>query len=269
MVEEEKKDKIVNSHQPRFTKKVPFMGMAKIPKKDFTAKFDFGSPVEDVHGNDVLMFYTDHAIPSGLTYEEKENIINNGDGGITTLDPVKATKNCMTMHVATIPKSKGGGGKSCLAVVQNYDNHHLQKWMRQHNKITDPLVFVNRGQNERSRIFVPPTSSKIDKNWKMLKRFFNTVDDVLAELKPIATKVAKDNTIIVMTCNHGQSELLMNFVCNARAKGFDVSNILLFPTDQETKELAEGLGLTTYHDDNVSQTPFSLFLFYFFMCFPT
>jgi hypothetical protein len=45
--------------------------------------------------------------------------------------------------------------------------------------------------------------------------------------------------------------LLMNFACSARRKGFDLGNVLVFPSDKETKELAEGLGLTTYYDEKV------------------
>ena len=57
---------------------------------------------------------------------------------------------------------------------------------------------------------------------------------------------------MVLTCNHGQSELLMNFVCSAHARGFDLKNVLVFPTDFETKELAEGMGLATFYDEKVS-----------------
>jgi hypothetical protein len=49
----------------------------------------------------------------------------------------------------------------------------------------------------------------------------------------------------------GQSALLMNFACSARRRGFDLGNILVFPSDVETKEIAEGLGLTTYYDEKV------------------
>jgi hypothetical protein len=53
-------------------------------------------------------------------------------------------------------------------------------------------------------------------------------------------------------CNFGQSELLLNFACNARAKGLDIGNVLVFATDQETKTLAESVGLTAYFDERVS-----------------
>jgi hypothetical protein len=85
----------------------------------------------------------------------------------------------------------------------------------------------------------------------MLKTHFSSIDDILVELKLIAESVAVNNTIIVMTCNRGQSELLMNFVCNARAKGLPIDNVLVFPTDEETQILAEGLGLTKYYDKRV------------------
>ena len=44
----------------------------------------------------------------------------------------------------------------------------------------------------------------------------------------------------------------MNFVCAARARGLDLSPVLVFATDEETKELAEGLGLTSFYDETVS-----------------
>ena len=49
----------------------------------------------------------------------------------------------------------------------------------------------------------------------------------------------------------GQSELLMNFVCSATARNLDLSAVLVFATDEETKELAEGLGLTAFFDRTV------------------
>ena len=39
----------------------------------------------------------------------------------------------------------------------------------------------------------------------------------------------KGKTVIVMTCNRGQSELLMDFACSARARGLDLQNVVVFP----------------------------------------
>lgn len=55
-----------------------------------------------------------------------------------------------------------------------------------------------------------------------------------------------------MVCNHGQSELLMNFVCSANARNLDLSTVLVFATDEETKDIAEGLGLAAFFDKTVS-----------------
>jgi hypothetical protein len=54
-----------------------------------------------------------------------------------------------------------------------------------------------------------------------------------------------------MVCNHGQSELLMNFVCSTRARGISTKNILIFATDEETKAIAENMGLTAFYDEQV------------------
>jgi len=43
----------------------------------------------------------------------------------------------------------------------------------------------------------------------------------------------------------------MNFACSARARGFDLKNVLVFPSDLETKELAEGMGLMTFYEEKM------------------
>ena len=85
-----------------------------------------------------------------------------------------------------------------------------------------------------------------------LRTYFTSLDDVMKELKPIAKKVAKDNTIIVLVCNRGQSDLMMNFACNCKAKGIDTGNVLVFATDQHTHEVAEGMGFASFYDKRVS-----------------
>ena len=49
-----------------------------------------------------------------------------------------------------------------------------------------------------------------------------------------------------MVCNFGQSELLANFICSAKARKIDISSVLLFATDNETYLLAKSLGITAY-----------------------
>ncbi len=248
---EEGGGKSSTSAQPRFVEKSIFKGMAYTPKREFMSTYDFGSPIDSPFTSDVLLLYSPTAIPNDITDEQKLSITTSSSDDVPKFkDPIKATNNCNIMHVVTIP-TNGETKNVCLAIVPNYMNQLTQKWMRPKKDPKNKLEIATRGQTEESRVFIPPGESDISKHWETLRTYFNTIDDVLKELKPVAESVAKDNTIILMTCNMGQSELLINFVCNARAKGLDAENILVFPTDGETKELAEALGLTTFHDEKV------------------
>ena len=188
------------------------------------------------------------------------------------MDISTATENCDTLNVLQV--GNPGNTRQCLALVGDIsDSHHLQRWMRvpptKKGGIKAPpldrsqeLRRVGRGHNQNGgNPFQPPSDSDIKKHWKMLQNYFDSFEEKIGELKVVAEKVAVKNTIIVMTCNMGQSELLMNFVCNAKAKGLDISNILLFPTDQETKDLAEGLGLATFYDEKVSSFLYTCFAY--------
>ena len=76
---------------------------------------------------------------------------------------------------------------------------------------------------------------------------------VLERLGPFAKRAAGDGrAVVVMVCNHGQSELLMNFVCRARANNISTEHVvLLFSTDIETHELAESIGMVSCFDEEV------------------
>jgi hypothetical protein len=103
-----------------------------------------------------------------------------------------------------------------------------------------------------------------------LTEYLVGLPDSLERLRPIAAKVANDDNggddndgqatmktnnsqrrpIVVLVCNFGQSELLMNFVCSARARGLDLSQVLLFATDSDTAVLAKSLGLAVFEVGN-------------------
>ncbi len=213
----------------------------------------------DKNGEVLILYNTPKALPSDATNRHMVQY-ENGDG-ISLLSVDDATENCDTMNV--INTNNPGTTNQCLAIVGNYESYHVQRWMRLPEKNGEkidssvPLRAVSRGHGKNgSRQFVPPREHHIKQHWDVLQKYFENLDSVLAKLKPIAQKIATENTIIVMTCNMGQSELLMNFVCNARSKGLSLNNILVFPTDKATKELAEGLGLTTFFDEKVRMRPF-------------
>ena len=115
-----------------------------------------------------------------------------------------------------------------------------------------PLRYVSRLHGENGLQQRVPTPVSVKTYDETLVTYLSSLESVLEELKPIAQQAAKkDDTIIVMVCNHGQSELLMNFACSSRARGLDLSQVLVFATDMETKELAEGLGLLAFYDKKV------------------
>ena len=221
-------------------------GISKIPRQDFLMNFDYGTPSSDATAPVLMIHHGESSLP--ITNPDSSKLSTS----IVDMSAKDATENCDFMHVVTVPNRHD---RMCTAIVQNYENWHVQKWMKRKLSggpldTSEPLRVVNRAMDGQGRRhFRVPEGGTIRKHWKILQTYFENFDAVVEELKPIARKVAVDNTIIVMTCNKGQSELLMNFVCNAKAKGLDVSNVLVFPTDQETMDLAEGLGLTTFHDE--------------------
>eukprot|EP00804_Cyclotella_cryptica_P023346 CCRYP_000494-RB/>CCRYP_000494-RB protein AED:0.30 eAED:0.30 QI:0/0.83/0.71/1/1/0.71/7/1970/421 len=235
-------------------------GIARVKKDDLDALFDFGNPMEKGAGTsdeDAIIIYNDrNALPS--SNNSLAHAIEYNDGqGIPLTDPQTATENCDGMNVIFTGNPEHTA--QCTALIGNYESYHIQRWMRTDGGKIDhhlPLTHVSRGFAPRgkSNFYAPPydgRNSQVKRHWKMLLTFLQNVDAVLEDLTPILKKVARNNAVVVMTCNHGQSALLMNFACSARRKGFDLGNVLVFPSDKETKELAEGLGLTTYYDEKV------------------
>jgi hypothetical protein len=99
--------------------------MARIEKDEFVTKFDYGTPM-DKGGEEILMYNTDNAIPTGVQIANDE-VRNSDRDGLSLLSVDDANANCDYMIVTTVPpKNKG----QCLAIVQNYDNWHTQKWLR-------------------------------------------------------------------------------------------------------------------------------------------
>lgn len=243
-------------------------GMVRVKKGDVDDYFDFGNPIEVDHAgsnvDDALVLYS---YPKSLTFMKDKQLSHSAQyvdaySGIPLTDPETATEHCDSMNV--IFTGNPGNTRQCTAIIANLPSYHVQRWMKvdttRSSRIeTDlPLSLVSRGYvatRGKSNFYAPPFDgrhSPVKRHWKMLLTFFKYLDSVLDDLQPILAKISRENAVVVMTCNMGQSQLLMNFACSARRRGFDLGNILVFPSDVETKELAEGLGLATYYDEKVS-----------------
>ncbi len=242
-------------------------GIARVNKDKLGDFFDFGNPLSKGKGTgqeDALIIY--HSKGALPTDESVAHSVTVNDGnGIPLLEPQTATENCDAMNV--VFTANPGNTRQCTALIGNFESYHIQRWMRVDTVKTTaidpdlPLQLVSRGYAARGKanFYAPPSDSEyspVRRHWGQLKTFLQNVDKVLEELTPILKKVARNNAVVVMTVNMGQSSLLMNFACSARRRGFDLGNVLVFPTDLESKKLAEGLGLATYYDEsNMSAIP--------------
>jgi hypothetical protein len=111
-----------------------------------------------------------------------------------------------------------------------------------------------------------PSNTNIDLHREILSTYLTNLKGMQDELRSILEKIAIDKTVVVMTVNKGQSELLMNFVCQAKSKGFDLKNALLVPTDQFSKDIADELGLATFYNEHVSKPETSALIQFVITC---
>lgn len=96
-----------------------------------------------------------------------------------------------------------------------------------------------------------PKTNNLKMHRDIMLSYLRHFDEIRRDLGAILKSIAVKNTVVVSTVNKGQSELLMNFICSAHSRGFDLSNFIVFPTDSFSKELAEGLGVQTYYAEKV------------------
>jgi hypothetical protein len=187
------------------------------------------------------------------------------DDLLPLLNVQDATKHCLTMHVVSTLEMTGA--PQCLAIVSQYGSAHIHQWMRlatTHNNennnnelilgranMSFPLIPVGRGQlaTSHNEFFVPNDDS-IQKGWKFLARYMKHFTQTIQKLETILQPIASEkNSVIVMVANLGQSDLLVNFVCGTKSKHLDMSNIIVFVTDQESYDIATALGLAAYYDE--------------------
>jgi len=248
-----KRDGNIKKGQTRFPSEMSrfAFGAARTTRTEFLEKFDGGFPDslrDEAANSEVLIIYNNKkSVP---TAQREQTIFDDGDG-FPKLNVDDATQNCENLHV--VSTKAAWDAPQCLAIVGQYSSFHIHQWMRIDGKKADmslPLKPVSRGQMASGKDeFAVPGLAAIRKGWNFLSLYMKNFAQISSELRPIVRRVANANkTIIVMVANLGHADLLINFVCNARAKNFDISNILVFVTDKETYNIAIGLGLAAYHD---------------------
>jgi len=252
--------------EARFSSEVDAIanGMAYVDRTAFAERFDVGVPLqESVTGNEqvLLLYSTSKSLPSSDPYKFAETKSNTKIPFFDDIDA--ATENCDTLNLILAQPFEP---RQCFAMMGQYRSYHLQKFMRlpeqtgQQLDSSAPLRLVNRGAQSSGRLSAKvPTKEMTLSYWQSLTTYFQHWDATVKELSPIAENAAVDNTLIVMVANHGHSELLMNFACTSRARGLDISQVLVFAADEETNDLAEGLGMHSFYDAKVKSTMYFYF----------
>ena len=231
------------------------VGMRRVPRIEFATQFDTGIPLQpNSDGNEqVLILYSDAA----SLLDQQQNVDNTGNHKKTPhklipyMDNVQeATANCDYLNVILTNVDKEA--RTCIALVGQYESSHIQRFMRR-SPISEggemdaslPLKFGGRFQR------ATPIPDLTKQHWKLLHEYFGEIDTILDELRPVAKQIARNNTLIVMMANHGQSELLLNFLCNAHYRNIDISGILVFATDVITRDLMRAMNVTVYYHDQL------------------
>lgn len=97
----------------------------------------------------------------------------------------------------------------------------------------------------------PPNKKYARIHNMLMKNLMSVVESAQMQLRIIVQRIAVDNSIVVMFCNKGHREMLMNFACSAQSRNLSISQVLVFAADNETSALAEGLGMAAWHDEEV------------------
>ena len=244
-----------------------FQGSTRVARKDFVQHLNLGIPVDnEVTGNEeVLVLYTDlNAVPDDSLQLSAKS---------PSLLPFHTAQNafaqCQTVKVIYQQQSQKREKSTCLAFMGQYESYHIHKYMRIPEDVVArkgvtsvvdtklPLRYVSRSQQANGRKTNLPLKRVTENYWAVLMDYLTKYPKTSERLKPIAQRAAaKNGAIVVMVCNHGQSELLFNFICSAKSRGLDISSILLFATDAQTVELALELGIHVFDvQDDFGEMP--------------
>lgn len=270
----EPKETIPNEQQPRYnsTDKHQFPpsmssflhGVSRIRKTEFMDTFDYGLPdVTDAEReagqSEVLLLYnTEAAMPS------TSNTFADGSFAGPLLSVQDATEKCETLNIVSIGDSKESSemfvGSQCLALVGHEQMYHVQRFVKMNN---DNFKLVQRETIKERKTGNYISQYKFDTeedassparlHREFLTKYLPYVDTLKSRLKPVLESISVNNTVVVMVCNKDQSSLLHNFACACRAKGIQIDNVVIFPTDKETERLAQELGFATFYDEEVSK----------------
>jgi hypothetical protein len=227
-------------------------GMSRMSRDSFLGTFDVGmGNYGSTDGNSqVLLLHTSQASLPRQTL----------NGKVAPLLSVKdATAKCSIVKVIMTNASPGKESLGdCVAIVGSWESNHVHKFAphKGTNHNTDGSTQPRTWQYTSGRRFPPPSVNTTRTSLWELQTYLDAYPAAVERLRPLAQAAAlgRDGRVaplLVMVTNFGQAQLLVNFVCSARARGLDISRLLLFATDRETSKLAESLGIPVFLDEAI------------------
>jgi Nucleotide-diphospho-sugar transferase len=195
------------------------LGIKTIDRQSILDTFDMGYPRGRKGGDGVLI--------SLAKLQPKDLPLRS--------NAVAATAECDVVKVIQT------NATSCVILVEGQDEYHVNKWTRQKKLSWRP---VSRFQGTTVTLQSPPKPVSTKLLDHMLQNYMTHLSMTLDKLRPIAARIAKTaNPLVIMVCNAGHVEILLNFVCASRNVGVDLSSYLIFATDLTTKTLVSSWGL--------------------------
>jgi hypothetical protein len=239
-----------------------FAGMGRVPRDDFFQTFDLGVPfMPSSNGNEeVLLLYGNE---NSLPYPRSKL----SEAAIPFIPSAnEATKRCMSMKlILTFTEDP----YSCFAIMGQWESYIVHKWMRitkgKRATLDQPFKLVSRSQQRFDEALPFEFENLEDQGFSFLSKYASRLNEALQKLWPVVQPLVegrKEPTIVLMMCNYGQSELFINFVCSARSRGLDTSQVLLYATDPDMEELGKLLGVATFYDEKVSESKLGLISFW-------
>lgn len=235
-------------------------GSVSVSKQEFMDQFDkFGvATLQSTDVEDALLLYNSfESIPSS-----DPNYLMHQHFATRTTDTTEALENCASLNVQFVHNPSSNSLPMCTIYVPGLNNlpsYHIQHWMRHNGAMQHVGSLTNPSGVDKFGL--PKYHPVISKHWEDIRTFLENVDHVLDELHAIIKERfdmlnLKDQTIITMTINRGDVDLMANFLCAAKSRHLDIRRILVFVTDEESLQMVESLsksnsdelGVMIYHD---------------------
>jgi Nucleotide-diphospho-sugar transferase len=224
--------------------------MVTLPKEDLLDHLNYKIPVDGSRNKVLLIYSSSRALPNATSIELPP--FSHMDSS------EEALQNCAFVNVIFTSNHEIN---QCVALVPQSESHHIHKFARVDPRRADdegpnkvdlslPLVPVSRNiRDDGENVNGLPTLGSLSKSWDILSSYFRRLPAALKNLEPILRRIAVNNTVVVMVTNFGQSELLLNFFCSAKARNLDVSNAIVVALDEKTRDLATRLGYNLFYDE--------------------